>query len=303
MTSGPPFDAAPIFIGGEGRSGTTLLALVLDSHPRLAVGPELHFRGPADLGPTILDLLARRAAGDADDWERFRSNPDTYAGFHFVNRCHRCGIEPARLGALITSVRAATGSDLVTFEDRCQLVDAIGADMQARTTADAWGIKLMRDIRILERYRAAWPGARFVHLIRDGRDVAASQMRDHEGWGYDDARQAAERWADTIVRVRRMSETASVHELRYEDLVATPEPTIGRLLEFLGLPWDPAVLQHDQLDHALFRHPYRHPSEHSVRRPLNASAVGRWRTDLSVAERDAWMDAGGAMLLELGYEA
>jgi Sulfotransferase family len=50
-----PFQSAPIFVGGDGRSGTTLLSLILDSNSELVVGPELHFRGPANLGASCVE--------------------------------------------------------------------------------------------------------------------------------------------------------------------------------------------------------------------------------------------------------
>src|SRR5436309_3410290 len=57
----PPITSSPVFIGGENRSGTTLLCVILDSHPALVCGPELDFLDPENLGPHVLaccDLLA-----------------------------------------------------------------------------------------------------------------------------------------------------------------------------------------------------------------------------------------------------
>lgn len=75
-----------------------------------------------------------------------------------------------------------------------------------------------------------------------------------------------------------------------------------QLLAFLGVDWNPSVLRHERAEHALFRNPHRHPSEHTVRKPLNDEAVGRWRRDLSPAELTAWMTVGAQALEQMGYE-
>ena len=53
----------PIFIGGDGRSGTTLLNVILDSHPTLSVAPEYHFNGGSDLGATALQAVRIKQSG------------------------------------------------------------------------------------------------------------------------------------------------------------------------------------------------------------------------------------------------
>jgi hypothetical protein len=304
MTGAAPPDGGPIFIGGEGRSGTTLLAMMLDSHPELAIGPELHFRGPVNLGPYVLDCIARReAAASIEGWMRLKDESELYNGVHFVNRCHRFGVDHSALRSLIEQVRADLGGDdLETFEARCRLVDAIGSMVCRETGARRWGIKIMRDLRIADQYARAWPGAQFVHLVRDGRDVAASQLRDHATWGYDDIDQAAERWVDLIRRARQAGATLPVHEVRYEDIVIDPEPHLRSLLAALGVSWSDSVLRHEQADHALFRHPYDHPSLQAVRRPVTAEAVGRYARDLAAGDIARFESVASETLRSLNYE-
>ena len=297
-----PFESAPILIGGEGRSGTTLLSLMLDAHPDIACGPELHFRGPTDLGPYVLDLLDRRLVLDENGWEALRRDPDSYPGFHFVNRCHRCGIDPRTLRALVAVAQSTTGGDLESFRDRACLIEAIGDRMLGSQSASRWGIKVMTDLRIIDQYLNCWPEAVVVHIVRDGRDVAASQLRDHQGWGYDDIRTAAERWTRMVALVDAAPERRIV-EIRYEDLVREPRASLAILLDRLELVWDGACGRHECQDHALFRHPYRHPSIDAVRRPREEAAIGRWRRELAPAQVDEWMQIAGPALRSRGYDA
>ena len=160
----------------------------------------------------------------------------------------------------------------------------------------------MREISRVPDYAKLWPGAQFVHIVRDGRDVAASQMTEHGTWGYGSITEAAKSWATLVQRVRKLSRTHAVLEIRYEDLVLDAEPTLRRILDFLDLPWDDGVMRHADVSHSLFENPYNHPSLQTATQPINASAVGRYRRDLTPTQIDTFHAAAGDFLAELGYE-
>jgi len=289
----------PIFIGGEGRSGTTLLSVMLDSHPEISCGPELHFRGPVDLGPCILAAFApHRALGD----ERPAGLPDEVRnGVNFIRRCLRMGVAEDVLEREIVAAMERQGSDLSAFPDRCRLVESLARHVQARKGASRWGIKIMRDIRILDRYAEIWPHAQFIHIVRDGRDVAASQIAEHASWGYADICAAASSWADTIRRVERLGQRFDVTQLRYEDLVAAPEAVMRRLLAHLDLAWSDRVLDHTASPHFLFDRPFDHPSFNGVSDPINSRTIGRFARDLSAQQITEYERIAGAELRGMGY--
>lgn len=296
------FQGDPIFIGGDGRSGTTLLSVVLDSHPLLVVGPELHFGGPENLGPYVLECCELIVKGDPRVFGAgLKENPRLKLGVQFAKRCHRFGIPFEVVMDLVREQMARTRSDLRRFEDRCVLIDALGEWRRAQTGSSRWGIKIMREIGKIPQYASLWPRAQFVHIIRDGRDVAASQMAEHGTWGYGSIREAAKSWAGMIDAVRKHARKHPVHELRYEDLVGDPEPTLRRLVEFLGVPWDPALLRHQEVEHSLMENPYHHPSIKSVVKPINTSAVGRYLRDLSAEQIEQFERLAGGHLRDLGY--
>jgi hypothetical protein len=154
----------------------------------------------------------------------------------------------------------------------------------------------------------AFPDARFVHLVRDGRDVVSSLLErgwlsaDREGgddvgaaygssarfWvepgreqefaSASDVRRAAWAWRVYVSAGRELS--APVHEIRYEAMVAAPDATAARLASFLGVSSDPLA---EQL------------------RAAHAHSVGRFHSDLG-GDRLAEVEAeAGALLAELGY--
>jgi len=289
----------PIFIGGDGRSGTTVLSLILDSHSDLAVGPELHFMGPENLGSSVLEALDLLIRDDPRSRNpELRQHPHLKKPVQFAKRCHRFGVEFTTLKQLIEDVQRDTRGDITSFTDRCRLIDAIGRHRQEASGKKRWGIKIMRDIGRPDRYAKFWPHARFIHIIRDGRDVAASQMKEHGTWGYDDISEAAKAWVALIESARKHGKHLAYLEIRYERLVADLGGTVDRLCEFLEIEREDGMLSHTEQKHALFDNPYNHPSYKQAIRPVNPSAVGRYKADLSPEEIATFDRIAGAYLQE-----
>jgi len=291
-----------VFVVGDNRSGTTLLAIILDSHPAIVMGPELDFRGAENLGEALLaclDLLER-------DDPRVRSlgveaTPPYASTAQFAKQCHRFGVDIPTLRDLVCATLEATGTNLVEFADRCALVDALGEHRRIATGVPRWGLKLQREILHHADYTALWPRARFVQIVRDGRDVAASHLRSDRHLYYTSITHAAHGWAELIGDTRGLVADRKIYEVRYEDIVEAPEASLRPLLEYLELEWDPAVLDHAAVDHDLFAHPYRHPSIEAVSRPIHSRAIGRYRIDLSPGEISAFQSIAGEWLAQMGY--
>jgi hypothetical protein len=98
----------------------------------------------------------------------------------------------------------------------------------------------------LDLIEQMYPDAQYIHLVRDARDVVASTK---DRWGWRAALGTALRkWRKYVTTAREFGErvgTGRYLELRYEDLVAEPEKKAREVLEFLGEPWDPAVLDYN----------------------------------------------------------
>lgn len=303
--SGQARPAPPVFVGGDDRSGTTLVSVILDSHPDLVVGPELDYLLPVDLGPHLRECCLLLLTDDP----RVRgagvqaADPAYAMGVQLARQARRFGVDHAELDALAAEAMRRTGSDLVDHADRLVLIEAIGRHRCRATGKPRWGIKIQRRIAEAGPLLQRWPGARFVHVVRDGRDVAASQLRGGRDWGYRTVEEAAAGWAGLVQAVPAAVPAGSLVEIRYEDLVADPEPVLRGVLDFLEVPWDARVLRHADTDHSLFAEPYDHPSIDTVRRPIGGAAVGRHRRDLSAADRAAFEAVAGEALHRYGYLA
>ncbi|MGI0025761.1 MAG: sulfotransferase family protein, partial [Nitrososphaera sp.] len=207
------------------------------------------------------------------------------------------------LPALIRAALKDTSSNLVSFEERCRLIDMIGESRRANNGKKRWGIKIMREVKNCKRYLKVWPKAQFIHIIRDGRDVAASQMAEHGSWGYQDIEKAARGWMELAQKTRDNAEQGKLLEIRYEDLVLDSEETLRRITGFLGVPYVPVMVNHQDADHTLFKNPYNHASIKQVIHPINASSIGRYKRDLSEGQVATFERIAGAELLALGYSS
>ena len=103
-----------------------------------------------------------------------------------------------------------------------------------------------------------YPRARFVHVVRDGRDVVGSLLqRDwidpgtgEKVWCCQDAQAAAEYWVHVVEAIRQQGERFPDRylEIRYEDLIEHPEAVMRHVMAFLGERWEPGVIEHIQAE-------------------------------------------------------
>jgi hypothetical protein len=281
------------FIVGASRSGTTLLRLMLDAHPEMAIPPETHF---------LPDLV--RAC---------RKSPDPRTAF----------VEALAAEPMVDDLQLA-GQDLdacAAAADPFHLatsVRAIYATYAGRQGKARWGDKTPTYRGHLGLIHGLLPEARFVQLVRDGRDVARSVVPQWFGPQSVDA--AAQWWVDCVVGVRRQASALpdnSYLELRYEDLVAAPEETLRKVSRFLDLDWSPDMLEyHTRAEERLSElgpltykgHDTVTPSaerrsiHRHTARPPDVSLIGQWRSGLSTADVEAFEQIAGPLLVELGYE-
>jgi hypothetical protein len=214
-----------LFVVGCPRSGTTLLQRMLDAHAQLTVANDTHF-----IPKAVQDL---EVVGDlpltGELVERVR-------GYH---RFPRLGVPDEAVDE--AAARAGTYGEFVAL-----LYDALatrhGKPLAGEKTPD-----YCREIPVLH---ALFPAARFVHIVRDGRDVALSVLEwAHEGkgpgrkalWREQPVGVSALWWRDMVETGRRDGAgvgDATYHELRYEDLVADPAGRLRTLSRFLDLPYD-----------------------------------------------------------------
>jgi len=292
---------APFIVANPG-SGTTLLRMMLDAHPELAIPPETHF---------VPEVIARaREIRRAHD--RRPTGAELAAAIASSRRWEDFGLDEAELAGRMSGRRGESGARAAI-----RAFYSLYAEAQHKPR---WGDKTPDYIRSIRRIGRTLPEARFVHLVRDGRDVALSRRRWRARAG--GRERPIGSWAS---QWRRWIETARKHsrdvehylEIRYEDLVAETEATLRRVCEFADLEFQPAMLDYHEraaerlteLDRSLpaaegkgARAAEHRRAKHALTAaPPQEEKVEAWRREMSDADRAAFEAEAGELLAEFGY--
>jgi hypothetical protein len=163
-----------------------------------------------------------------------------------------------------------------------------------------WGAKTPHNVYFVPEIAADFPGARFIHLVRDGRDVAVEQLRS--AFGPRSVYAAAVLWRQTMAAGLGARAEVAVErwlDVRYETLVAEPESELRRILGFLGEDFDPDVLRHQDSEIARRRAETR--DHRPLGEPVSADYVGLYRRHLSLQDQGLFAGVAGGLLREQGY--
>lgn len=286
----------PIFIRGLSRSGGTLLVTLFDTHPQVAMSYELYpnlleaglTRDEFSvLGKKLMRAWAQRLSLLAAPTKDLRI---------FISRAERGGVRHKRLGELFIE-HCDNGRGIDTVEDRLQLIALCCREKMRLQNKQYWGLKCNN---AYEKYLAVWPQARFVNIIRDGRDVLASQMET--GLLKHSPVELARSWANTHRRFRALRDRlpGQIFEIKYEELVKSPEQVLKRLTAGLGLDFAPDMLRHNECDLTVYDS--SHLSMVELKKPINEAKIGRWKQDLPQEVLDKFMAEAAEALVEFGYE-
>jgi hypothetical protein len=273
----PPFP----FLVSSGRSGTTLLRAMMNAHPQMAVPPETFF---------VTRFLPERGR-----WE----TPEGFATERFVSdvlvneRFGRWELPETLVREAVTEERPRDYGDAIR-----SLYALYARTGGKRRYADKTPVYIYEMPALAETF----PEARFVHVIRDGRDVAPALVgMDVRPNGLPEA---ALLWRERVEAGRAAGRGLGPHrymELRYEDLVSGPEEALRDLCEFISLDYDPAMLTYpDTASEVVARD--GGPERHRGLFLEPTTGFRDWRTDLTGDEVEVIELLAGETLAELGYE-
>ena len=286
----PPF---PVIVGCP-RSGTSLLAVMLDSHPDFAVPPETAFlkhvvglRGdPEAMRRRFIEIVTADRT-PISNWSDFGLDRNAFA-----NRIAR-----------LSPFTAAAGT---------RAFFAMYAENERKPRT---GEKTPDNIFVMREIAALLPEARFIHVIRDARDTALSWRKTWFAPSQDFG-VLGQAWRHHVDAGRAAGAMLPHYlETRYEDLVLRPEAELARLCRFLGVDYAPAMV--DSAAHGAARiarlQARLHVSGRLVSRedrtrihenlakPPQKERVGVWRREMSAVDRAAVEHGAGPLLAALGY--
>ena len=275
----------PILIGGCGSSGTTLLKTILDSHTNIACGQEIsvfdhpqiydidikqlhHMLLKQDFSSITSDLVYPIATKFGDTFGLFYPN--------FGKEYHSM---------------AATDYLLKNAQDSKHFWNMYFSNYACRQGKKRWAEKTPNNVFCIKEILEFFPDAKFVHVIRDGRDVTLSltQSRNFHIFA------AIMRWLIAVEAGIRFRGNPRYYEIKYEDLVTQPEDTLKKLMEFLEEDYDQNMLDFTEAGK-------NNPLNYGTT-PIFTKSVQKWKQTKLTPSADRLLDLSLKRLLkELEYE-
>jgi hypothetical protein len=266
----------PVFVGGCGRSGTTLLAAMIGTHPRCLVTPESKFR--------FLAYRRRRRTGDRIDL------PDAIERIanHWSFKIWDVDLGEAGL---------RDGCDSYP-ELLLRIVRAYGRKA-GKAEPELWIDHTPGNIKFASLLFEQFPGARLIHMVRDGRATASSVLE--LDWGPNTVVTAAKWWVDYVTRglaAESVYGPERVKRVVYEDLVSRPEQSLRKVCNFLGIEYLPEMVDGRGFDVPRFT-----VGQHALvgQRP-NVDRLRAWKRKLPPRDVEMFESIAIDLLAGLGYE-
>jgi hypothetical protein len=285
----------PVILGAP-RSGTTLLRFMIDAHPSVAIPPETGFLMQGTQFTGTGDELRRQFV---ETITAFPADVPTWPDF---------GIPKETFRQMIQRIEPFSVSDGYRAFFRAYA---------ERFGKPRWGDKTPLSCLCLDTIEAVLPEAHFIHLIRDGRDVALSCRQTCFSPG-PAVEVQAEQWARCVSTARTQGVGCRRYlEVRFEDLVSDPARVLAEICRFVELPYAAAMLDyHLHVPLRLAEHRSRVRPDgtvivsHATRlrqqaltmQPPQRSRIQSWKQTMDRDERARFEAVAGDLLQALGYK-
>ena len=268
MPEGKP----PFFIVGSARSGTTLLRLMLNAHRAVAVPPESRF---------ITEIQHSNAPIGVDSFLAALGSHKRFQAWDLP----------------LEAVRSEIDGDPVPYADAITAAYLAYTRLHGKTR---WGDKTPRYVEEIPFIAGLFPEGRFIHLIRDGRNVALSYA--NVPFGPKNVSKAASLWSSRVqqgCRDGRALGRGRYIEIRYEDLVEDAAGEARDICEFLELEFDEGMLEYTERarDAVLDRAARFNPNV--TKKPTQTRS---WTSEMPDGQVAIFEAIAGDCLSELGYK-
>jgi hypothetical protein len=270
-----------LFIVGCGRSGTTLVRAMLDSHPDLAVAHESFFV------PWVAHRRPLYESGAQFDSRRF-----------ICDLLHAYDFSKWLLSSEEVEAALVNGHIRSVAEGVRRVFELYARKQGKRRYADKsprYALHMGRIVDLL-------PEACFLHVIRDGRNVALSLIE--QPFGPNSLGGCSIHWRDHVQHARAAGKAlgkARYQELKYEDLIDEPEACLSRLCDFIGLRFDEEMLHYFERADSVIATTGQQGHHRSLFLPPTKS-IRSWQDSMSGPQVGVFESSAGDLLKSLGYE-
>lgn len=263
----------PIFVCGCERSGTTMLGSILGSHSSVICIPESRFFEP----------VYKSIMNNEYDPETAINTIKNHIKFKLWDLVIENGIE----------------SDLAKYPDKLiiKLIDLYKRKNNKK--ANIWVDHTPLNINYLPLLNNLFPDAKMIHIVRDGRAVAASVLK--LDWGPNIVTKAATWWISRLsygFAAESYFNSKKIMRVYYEDLLNYPEKTLIKICEFVNIIYDKSMLSGNGFkvsEYTLKQHQL-------VGTKINKSRIDDWKKQLTKREVELFESTAGKMLVYLHYK-
>tara|TARA_R110002049_G_scaffold3795_5_gene27665 strand:- start:142790 stop:143659 length:870 start_codon:yes stop_codon:yes gene_type:complete len=280
----------PIFILGNPRSGTSLLRLMLDSHNDICIPPESHF---------FLWLESKFGRWDMNHMDAYLEDLFNATKFETWN------LDKSALKEFLVA------RDIKSYAQLNSLVYYYYAITKKRQIT-FWGDKNSLWVDKLPQIIKHYPDAFFIHIIRDGRDIACSYKAlnskkmdsKYAPKLPNNVKEIAEKWSNSVEGIEGFLQKIDSNkkvQIYYEDLLSAPKVTLQKVLDILNLEFLEAQTKYylkkknDIEPEAFFAW------KEKLTQPLDNSNVGKYKKELTVNEINDFNRLAETTLLKHGY--
>ena len=245
------------FIVGTGRSGTTLMAQIMNANSKVCVPGELQIVFEySNNGARLAEIFSSRGnlSLQAEDYIKLvqqRCPHDLQAYYDYHAFFQQRDYPIMSLKELLTELY----SDIAHSQGKTMFAE--------QTPWYGQNIELLDEL---------FSGAKFIHMVRDGRDVAISYARTP--WWHNDVDLNLERWEKEVNKIENdgtLLLDGRLLTIRYEDLVLAPVETVTNICSFLGVPFEETMLDPNyHVDYSQFS---KHPND----KKITSSAYQDWQ--------------------------
>lgn len=287
-----PFKSPPPspFIVGAPRSGTTLLRLMLDAHPDLCIPPE------TDFIPKVAHLSNRNLKNNA--YITIINHPEGLPKWPIFN---------------ISSELFKTKLDKTYFITKTKVIRHFYNLYSKQLNKPRWGDKTPGYVFSMDIIHRILPEARFIHIIRDGRDVLVS-LKQQWFRPSDDIEQLALYWKKHVEAGLQFHHSTQL-TIKYERLILDTETILKLICDFIDLEYLPSLLDyHEDAENRIkWNTTHLYPDgtpvaletrlnmqKHSTL-PPDPDKIGLWKDQLSIDEIKCFESVAGDTLQKCGY--
>lgn len=273
-------EKSPVFIVGAQRSGTTLLRLMLNAHSQIAIPEEGTFWMP----------LLRRYKNNK--FQKFNSIKRERYKKYLLSNCQfkLWGMDSAECVSIFTD------SEMINLPTLMESFYKLYARKQGK---DIWGDKTPSFFRMTPVLAQLFPQAKFINVIRDGRDLFLSWKKMNPAKS--NIAVVAYEWRYKLLKsnedLKRFVPGRFI-EVKYEDLASCPEEELRKISQFLKIPFESGMLSYWKTSPQYIG---KHHSE-LIFKPPSTKSINKWKNQLTSKEINIFESIAHDCLTNYGYE-